>query len=71
MLKITALTRNDVSQACPGCGQVSDWTHSRYVRHVADEAVGGRRVVIEMSVRGCTARTPPAQGQCSSSRSTG
>lgn len=28
--------------ACTGCGQISDWEHSRYVRHVADEAVGGR-----------------------------
>ncbi|MGW3245600.1 transposase family protein [Streptomyces sp. NPDC001070] len=38
-------------KACPGCGQVSDWVHSRYVRHVADEAVGGRPVVIDLSVR--------------------
>ncbi|GAB2331487.1 hypothetical protein STREPTOSP366_66360 [Streptomyces variabilis] len=30
---------------------MSDWTHSRYVRHVADEAVGGRQVVINLSVR--------------------
>ncbi|MCZ9350974.1 hypothetical protein NGM36_14375 [Streptomyces mutabilis] len=30
---------------------MSDWTHSRYVRHVADEAVGGRPVVIDLSVR--------------------
>jgi transposase len=29
----------------------SDWLHSRYVRHVADEAVGGRPVVIDLSVR--------------------
>ncbi|MEU2874542.1 ISL3 family transposase, partial [Streptomyces olivoreticuli] len=28
-----------------------DWEHSRYVRHVADEAVGGRPVVIDLSVR--------------------
>jgi hypothetical protein len=39
MLRITAFTRDDVSQPCPGCGRVSDWTHSRYVRHVADEGV--------------------------------
>ncbi|MFE0486036.1 ISL3 family transposase [Streptomyces tendae] len=51
MLRFTAFTRDDVYQACPGCGQVSDWTHSRYVRHVADEAVGGRPVVIDLSVR--------------------
>ncbi|MFE6892016.1 hypothetical protein [Streptomyces sp. NPDC057694] len=23
--------------ACTGCGRISDWEHSRYVRHVADE----------------------------------
>ncbi|MFF3503185.1 transposase family protein [Streptomyces sp. NPDC003247] len=36
---------------CPGCGQESTWEHSRYVRHVADEAIGGRPVVIDVSVR--------------------
>ncbi|MFD0078574.1 transposase family protein [Streptomyces sp. NPDC127166] len=51
MLRITAFTRDGVSQRCPGCGQMSDWTHSRYVRHVADETVSGRPVVIDLSVR--------------------
>ncbi|MDH6711082.1 hypothetical protein P3T27_007834 [Kitasatospora sp. MAA19] len=51
LLRITARTRDDASAACPGCGQASDWVHSRYVRHVADEAVGGRAVVIDLSVR--------------------
>lgn len=51
VLRITALTRDDVPKACPGCGQLSDWVHSRYVRRVADEAVGGRPVVIDLSVR--------------------
>jgi len=37
--------------ACPGCGQASRRVHSRYVRHVADEAVGGRSVLIDLSVR--------------------
>ncbi|MGW7081584.1 ISL3 family transposase [Streptomyces sp. NPDC054866] len=37
--------------ACTGCGRISDWEHSRYVRHVADEAVGGRPVRIALSVR--------------------
>ncbi|WP_106981147.1 transposase family protein [Streptomyces fulvoviolaceus] len=37
--------------ACTGCGRISDWEHSRYVRHVADEAVGGRAVRIDLSVR--------------------
>lgn len=41
VLVITAHTR-DGPVACPGCGMVADWEHSRYVRHVADEAVGGR-----------------------------
>jgi transposase len=50
-LRVTALTWDDVSRACPGCGQESGWVHSRYVRHVADEAVGGRPVVIDLSVR--------------------
>ncbi|MDJ0465886.1 transposase family protein [Streptomyces sp. H27-C3] len=36
---------------CPGCGQGSLWEHSRYVRHVGDEAVGGRAVRIDLSVR--------------------
>lgn len=36
---------------CSGCGQPPDWDHSRYVRHVADEAIGGRPVLIDVSVR--------------------
>ncbi|WP_372411837.1 ISL3 family transposase [Streptomyces luteireticuli] len=51
LVRITARTRAGVPVACPGCGQASDWEHSRYVRHVADEAVGGRPVVIDLSVR--------------------
>ncbi|NSL43568.1 transposase family protein [Streptomyces sp. 8P21H-1] len=50
-VRITAFTREDARRACPGCGQESDWVHSRYVRHVADESVGGRPVVIDLSVR--------------------
>src|SRR5919109_2666422 len=49
-LVITARTRENAA-ACTGCGQSSDWQHSRYVRHVADEAVGGRAVRIDLSVR--------------------
>ncbi|WP_136729926.1 hypothetical protein [Actinacidiphila oryziradicis] len=45
LIRILARTRDGVSVACPGCGLSSDWLHSRYVRHVADEAVGGRPVV--------------------------
>ncbi|MEV0186687.1 transposase family protein [Streptomyces sp. NPDC050625] len=51
LLRITARIRDDASVACPGCGQSSDCPHSRYERHVADEAVGGREVVIDLSVR--------------------
>ncbi|MCJ1676143.1 ISL3 family transposase [Streptomyces sp. APSN-46.1] len=50
-LRITAVTRDDISRACSGCGQMSQWTHSRYVRRVADEAVGGHPLVIDLSVR--------------------
>ncbi|MEU6895549.1 transposase family protein [Streptomyces sp. NPDC046557] len=35
---------------CSGCGVPSDWTHSRYVRHLADVALGGRPVRIDLSV---------------------
>ncbi|MFE9883383.1 ISL3 family transposase, partial [Streptomyces sp. NPDC005784] len=36
---------------CPACGAVSSRVHSRYVRRLADGAVGGRPVVIELQVR--------------------
>src|SRR5262249_27834859 len=51
LIRIVARTCADVVVACPGCGQPSDWEHSRYMRHVADEAVGGRPVLIDLSVR--------------------
>lgn len=35
----------------PGCGVLSDWIHSRYVQHLADAALGGRPVRIDLSVR--------------------
>jgi nucleoid DNA-binding protein len=50
-VRVTARTRDGTPVACPGCGVRSDWVHSRYVRHVADEAVGGRPLVIDLSVR--------------------
>ncbi|MBI0377069.1 ISL3 family transposase, partial [Streptomyces albiflaviniger] len=50
--------------ACPHCSRPSDRVHGRYVRRVADAAIGGRAVVIELLVRrfrclngGCTAVT--------------
>jgi transposase len=51
LVRVMAQTREGVAVPCPGCGNSSDWRHSRYVRHVADEALGGRRVVIDLSVR--------------------
>ena len=47
---VTAHTR-DGPATCPDCGQVSDWVHSRYQRHVADEAVGGQSLRIDLTVR--------------------
>jgi transposase len=43
LIRITVRTRDRVAVACPECGWSSHWEHSRYVRHVADEAVGGGR----------------------------
>jgi transposase len=37
--------------ACPGCGTVSARVHGGYRRHLADLAVAGRRVVIDLAVR--------------------
>ncbi|MET9386303.1 transposase family protein [Streptomyces sp. NPDC002928] len=51
LIRITARTRDGIAVACPDCGRSSDWEHSRYVRHVTDEAVGGRPVLIDLSVR--------------------
>jgi transposase len=48
---ISARTRADVALACPDCQMVSRRVHSRYRRRVADTAVGGQPVVIELSVR--------------------
>ncbi|MFI6150532.1 transposase family protein [Streptomyces sp. NPDC051109] len=48
---IEARTRSRVPAGCSGCGVLSDWTHSRYVRHLADAALGGRPVRIDLSVR--------------------
>ncbi|MFF4733878.1 transposase family protein [Streptomyces mirabilis] len=36
---------------CPGCGTAAHRVHSRYQRHLADTAVAGRPVVIDLSVR--------------------
>ncbi len=58
LIRITARTREGLAVACPGRGRISGWEHSRYVRHVADEAVGGRPVVIDLSVRRLYCQNP-------------
>ncbi|MEE4598358.1 ISL3 family transposase [Streptomyces sp. DSM 41524] len=40
-----------VRVGCPGCGVLSERVHSRYVRRLADSAIGGRPVMIELQVR--------------------
>ncbi|QCX82575.1 Transposase (plasmid) [Streptomyces sp. YIM 121038] len=64
VLRITARTRDEVVLPCPDCRTASRRVHSRYQRRLADAAVGGRPVVIELSVRrlfcdvdGCPRRT--------------
>jgi len=37
--------------ACPKCGTVSRRVHSRYARTLADAAIGGRPVAIELGIR--------------------
>ncbi|MFD5969918.1 transposase family protein [Streptomyces sp. NPDC060311] len=37
--------------AYPACGTASARVHSRYVRRLADSAVGGRPALIELRVR--------------------
>ena len=37
--------------SCPACGTVPARVHSRYARRLADAAIGGRRVVIRLTVR--------------------
>ncbi|MEU2065102.1 transposase family protein [Streptomyces sp. NPDC013455] len=48
---VSARTRSHPPAGCTGCGVLSTWVHSRYVRHLADVALGGRPVRIDLSVR--------------------
>nr|WP_239150577.1 ISL3 family transposase [Streptomyces sp. SID13588] len=50
LVRITVRTVAGLSLQCPGCGRESQWEHSRYVGHVADGAIGGRPVMIDVSV---------------------
>lgn len=51
LIRVTVRTADAVPVSCPACGQPSKWDHSRYVRRVADDAIGGRPVMINVSVR--------------------
>lgn len=57
VLGVTAATR-DGPAACTGCGQASQWLHSTYLRHAADEAVGGRSLRIDLQVRRLYCQNP-------------
>jgi transposase len=46
------------SACCPACRQRSRSVHSRYVRHVADAPIGGRRVTIHLHARRFRCRAP-------------
>ncbi|MFI5688150.1 transposase family protein [Streptomyces sp. NPDC051636] len=48
---VSARTRSDSSARCTGCGTLSKWVHSRYIRHLGDVALGGRPVRIDLNVR--------------------
>ncbi|CCK32082.1 transposase [Streptomyces davaonensis JCM 4913] len=50
VVQIAARTR-ELPVGCPDCAGVSARVHSRYVRTLADLAVGGRPVLIRLSVR--------------------
>ncbi|MFJ2774370.1 ISL3 family transposase [Streptomyces sp. NPDC087300] len=63
VVRIAARTR-ELTAPCPDCGRRTTRVHSRYCRTLADVAVGGRPVVIRLSVRrlfcdapGCGRRT--------------
>ncbi|MCX5199815.1 ISL3 family transposase [Streptomyces sp. NBC_00249] len=51
VVAVHASTRSGVPAGCAGCGQLSDWCHSRYVRRLADVALGGKPLRVDLSVR--------------------
>ncbi|MGW6413232.1 transposase family protein, partial [Streptomyces vinaceus] len=55
-----AVTARAVSREapCPGCGGLSSRVHGRYHRRLADLAIGGRKVVIDIVVRRFLCGTP-------------
>jgi transposase len=48
LIEASALDR---PAACPTCGTVSAWVHSRYQRRLSDTAIAGREVSIRLRVR--------------------
>ena len=53
-----AASSTQATARCPSCGYTSSAVHSGYERSVADTAVGGRRLVIELTVRRFFCRDP-------------
>ena len=49
-VRIQASTQT-VRAACPACGAVSRWVHSRYERRLADTAVAAQETMIQLQVR--------------------
>ena len=56
-----AAHRRAATAPCPTCGRRSRRVHSRYIRRITDEPLGGRQVVIHLRVRRffCRARACP------------
>ncbi|WP_308369225.1 transposase family protein [Streptomyces sp. ISL-21] len=50
-MAVRSRTRSSVPAGCTGCGELSVWCHSRYVRRLADVPLGGRPLRIDLSVR--------------------
>ncbi|WP_311737269.1 ISL3 family transposase [Streptomyces sp. Ag109_O5-1] len=48
---VSAHTRSRSPARCTGCGTLSEWVHSPYIRHLGDVALGGRPVRIDLNVR--------------------
>ncbi|WP_239516467.1 MULTISPECIES: ISL3 family transposase [unclassified Streptomyces] len=51
VVAVRARTRSGVPAGCTGCGQLSGWRHSRYVRRLSDVTLAGKPLRIILSVR--------------------
>ncbi|WP_331723474.1 transposase family protein [Streptomyces sp. NBC_00122] len=51
VVAVRARTRSGEPAGCTGCGQLSEWCHSRYARRLADVTLAGRPPRIDLSVR--------------------